>query len=433
MADVYGGSQEIPGAAVWVLTLAIAVPGEELFWRGLVLPELQDATSVVLGAVLAWLGYVAANAILRNLSMLAARSSAVRSGRSSHPSSDVWCSPWRAISSGRPDARVAAAGGACEGDGMSFLSTAVQTVLEQGPFCAVATSAPTGPHCTPLVFAYSGGRLWFTTSRRSVKTRAWKADPSAAGLVRHGELAVTFTGTAKLYDALDRSTWGDAVAGATSIARATAAFSRKNARFFAGYAIDAKQVPFAWAPPGRVFVGIELARTALVDADGVQEGKGRWAGASTSHETFRRSTKGDDPLAALPREVRQPLGAEGDGALTLDRGPRPGRGARALAGRRARALRRPPGRDPRARGGGTRRARGAHRRRGLRVARPRHGGRDAAGHGVDLRPRRPRERGEDRARRSRRRSTPMPGRWCGSRRRAMVWWRGWSSGSADVG
>jgi hypothetical protein len=148
-------------------------------------------------------------------------------------------------------------------------------------------------------------------------------DPSAAGLVRHGDLAVTFTGSATLYDALDRSTWGDAVAGATSIARATAAFSRKNARFFAGYAFDAKQVPFAWAPPGRVFVGIELARTALLDEEGVQEGRGRWAGTSMSHGTFRRSTKGDDPLAALPREVRRSLGAEGDGALTLigDRGP----------------------------------------------------------------------------------------------------------------
>lgn len=206
---------------------------------------------------------------------------------------------------------------------MSFLSTAVQTVLEQGPFCAVATSAPTGPHCTPLVFTYSGGRLWLTTSRRSVKTRSWKADPSAAGLVRHGELAVTFTGTATLYDALDRSTWGDAVAGATSIARATAAFSRKNARFFAGYAFDAKQVPFAWTPPGRVFVGIELGRTALVDEEGVQEGRGRWAGASTSHGTFRRSTKGAHPFAGLPREVARSLGGRGEGALTLvgDRGP----------------------------------------------------------------------------------------------------------------
>ncbi|MDQ4108862.1 MAG: pyridoxamine 5'-phosphate oxidase family protein [Actinomycetota bacterium] len=206
---------------------------------------------------------------------------------------------------------------------MSFLSTAIQSVLEQGQFCHVATSTPSGPHCTPLVFAYSGGRLWLTTSRRSVKTRSWKADPAAAGLVRHGDLAVSFTGQAKLYDALDRNTWGAAVAGATSIARATAAFSKKNARFFAGYAFDAKQVPFAWTPPGRVFVGIELERTALVDDDGVQEGRGRWGGASTSHETFRRSTKADDPLARLPGEVRRSLRVAGDGALTLvgERGP----------------------------------------------------------------------------------------------------------------
>src|SRR5918912_96397 len=177
---------------------------------------------------------------------------------------------------------------------MSFLSTAVQSVLEEGQFCSLATSTPVGPHCTPLVFAYSGGRLWVTTSRRAAKTRAWKADPSAAGLVRHGDLAVTFTGRATLYDALDRSTWGSAVAGATSIARATAAFSRKNARFFAGYAFDARQVPFAWTPPGRVFVGIDLERTALVDDQGVQEGRGRWGGETASHATFRRSASSAD-------------------------------------------------------------------------------------------------------------------------------------------
>ena len=72
VSDVYGRSQEVPGTAVWVLTLAVAIPGEELFWRGLVLSELQDITSAAVGVGLAWLGYVAANAVLRNLSILAA-------------------------------------------------------------------------------------------------------------------------------------------------------------------------------------------------------------------------------------------------------------------------------------------------------------------------------------------------------------------------
>jgi hypothetical protein len=199
---------------------------------------------------------------------------------------------------------------------VSFLSTAVQDVLDRGQFCSVATLTPRGPHCTPLVYASSGARVWLTTSRRSVKASAWRRDPSMAGLVRHEDLAVTFTGTVRTYDALDRRTWAAAVAGATSIARATAAFSAKNARFFAGYAVDAKQVPFAWTPPGRVFVGVDLERTALVDGNGVQEGRGRWGGDPGSHEAFRK-TKGDDPYAELPAEVAEGIGREGDGALAI--------------------------------------------------------------------------------------------------------------------
>ena len=206
---------------------------------------------------------------------------------------------------------------------MSFLSTAVQQVLEQGPFCAVATTTPRGPHCTPLVFTYSGARVWLTTSRGSVKTRAWKTDPAVAGLVRHGDLAVTFTGSVKTYDALDRGTWSAAVTGATSIARAMAGFSRKNARFFAGYAFDARQVPLAWTPPGRVFVGVDLERTALLDARGVQEGRGRWGGDAQSHATFRRAGAGADPLAVLPPEISEDLERSGEGSLAVvgDRGP----------------------------------------------------------------------------------------------------------------
>jgi hypothetical protein len=199
---------------------------------------------------------------------------------------------------------------------MSFLSTAVQEVLDRGQFCAVATMTPRGPHCTPLVFANSGARLWLTTSRRSVKARAWRADPSVAGLVRNENLTVTFTGSVRTYDALDRRTWAAAVAGATSIARATATFSAKNARFFAGYAVDAKQVPLAWTPPGRVFVGVDLERTALLDEHGVQEGRGRWGGAPGSRPTFR-NTKGADPFAALPAEIVEGIGHQGAGALAV--------------------------------------------------------------------------------------------------------------------
>jgi hypothetical protein len=118
------------------------------------------------------------------------------------------------------------------------------------------------------------------------------------------------------------------VASATSIARAGAGFSRKNAKFFAGYAFDAHQVPFAWTPPGRVFVGIDLERTALLGEDGVQEGRGRWGGEALSHKTFR-STKGtDDPMTPLPSDVRSELGSRGDGIAHARRRSRSGRRSR---------------------------------------------------------------------------------------------------------
>ena len=79
---------------------------------------------------------------------------------------------------------------------MSFLSTAVQQVLEDGAFCAVATITPSGPHVHAdgvrllgradlgdhLARLGEGARV----EARPVRSRAWSD---------RNELAVTFTGT----------------------------------------------------------------------------------------------------------------------------------------------------------------------------------------------------------------------------------------------
>src|SRR4051812_50199390 len=74
------------------------------------------------------------------------------------------------------------------GGHVSFLSTAVQDVLDRGQFCAVATMTPRGPHCTPLVYVGSAARVWLTTSRRQVKADARRRGPAPAGVVRDGGL-----------------------------------------------------------------------------------------------------------------------------------------------------------------------------------------------------------------------------------------------------
>ncbi|HEX5950825.1 MAG TPA: CPBP family glutamic-type intramembrane protease, partial [Actinomycetota bacterium] len=57
---------------VVALSALLMVPGEELFWRGLFLSELQvRLDGVGLAAVLAWAGFLVANAPSRNLAIVA--------------------------------------------------------------------------------------------------------------------------------------------------------------------------------------------------------------------------------------------------------------------------------------------------------------------------------------------------------------------------
>jgi len=70
--SMYGRRGVISLGAVLALTTLLMVPGEELFWRGLFLPELEDAVgSTIPAAVLAWAAFVAANLPSRNLAIVA--------------------------------------------------------------------------------------------------------------------------------------------------------------------------------------------------------------------------------------------------------------------------------------------------------------------------------------------------------------------------
>lgn len=197
-----------------------------------------------------------------------------------------------------------------------------ERVLERGALCSIAAETTRGPHLTPLVFAWSRGRVWLTTSRGSVKARAWRADPRVSGLVRDEDRAVTFTGWAAAHDVLDPATWIRTAARMPAVTAASVRFTAKNARFFAGYAVDARRVPLAWTPPGRVFVEVVLERAALLDDGGVRALWGEWdASLPAAADTFRARRGGADAFAALPRAVRTGLGRSGPAAFGIA-GPR---------------------------------------------------------------------------------------------------------------
>ncbi len=201
-------------------------------------------------------------------------------------------------------------------------------LLAEAEWCHLAAATPSGPHVTPLVFAVDGGRIWVTTSRSSVKARAWRADPRTAGMVRAGDRALLFRGRVRTYDALDPFTWPAAAIASPRLGKAATKFTLKNARFFFGYAVDAYRVPLAWAPTGRVFVSVEMAAARVVDVDdgSVIDGWGSWARGLEPALIYRDPSADDaaartartvrSRLRAIPQEILDAIGDQGDGVLS---------------------------------------------------------------------------------------------------------------------
>ena len=192
-------------------------------------------------------------------------------------------------------------------------------ILQQGVLCHLAVRTPDGPHLTPLVYVFDSGRVWLSTARSSVKARAWQEDRAVGGLVRAGEQAVAFRGRVRTYDAVDPLSWPAATVGGPWLIRAATRFTFKNARFFAGYAVDAGHVPLAWSPAGRLFARVSLDEGWVLGVNGAPVEA--WGENENRATRFRRSfqelsrARGID--LAVPVKTRRLLGASGNGALAL--------------------------------------------------------------------------------------------------------------------
>lgn len=193
-----------------------------------------------------------------------------------------------------------------------------QSLLQRATLCYLAVETAWGPHVTPVVFVLDAGRLWVTTARRSVKARAWRQDAAVGGLVVEDDEAVTFRARVRTYDAFDPTSWPHAMLAGPRLLEAAARFTLKNARFFAGYAVDAGKVPLAWTPPGRVFASIAPEAGGIVVGPEVAVRWGSWPGGARSRRSFDPEPAAGRPLdLRVPARVRRALGSVGTGALAL--------------------------------------------------------------------------------------------------------------------
>jgi nitroimidazol reductase NimA-like FMN-containing flavoprotein (pyridoxamine 5'-phosphate oxidase superfamily) len=200
----------------------------------------------------------------------------------------------------------------------------VDAVLDHGSLAYLAVGTRAGPHVTPLVYAMFASRMWVTTARRTVKGGIWRIRPRVAGLVRAGDRSVSFVGNVRLHDLLDPSTWLMTALELPSVTAAATLFTKRNARFFGGYAVDARRVPLSWTPPGRVFAELSIEAAAVIEDWG--EPPATWGvmgEAVHSHGSFRPGRAARSPLQLVPVDVSERIERGGHAALAIDGGDGP--------------------------------------------------------------------------------------------------------------
>ncbi|HEY7281568.1 MAG TPA: hypothetical protein VID47_08245 [Actinomycetota bacterium] len=200
----------------------------------------------------------------------------------------------------------------------------VDAVLDHGSLAYLAVGTRAGPHVTPVVYAMFASRMWVTTARRTVKGGVWRIRPRVAGLVRAGDHSVSFVGSVRLHDLLDPSTWMTTAIELPTVAAASLVFTKRNAPFFGGYAVDARRVPLSWTPPGRVFAELTIDAAARIEDWG--EPPVTWGvmgEAVHSHGSFRPGRAARSPLQLVPDAVSERIEHGGQAVLAIDGGDGP--------------------------------------------------------------------------------------------------------------
>ncbi|MGN6694229.1 MAG: hypothetical protein ACTHN0_08630 [Aquihabitans sp.] len=127
----------------------------------------------------------------------------------------------------------------------------IQNILREGRQAHVAIVSPRGPHVTPELYAWSGGRLWFWFARTTLKARVLSASPACAAMVAVGERAVLVQGTADLMDVGRPATLVGSPARGLRAGIAAASYVARNASDLVAFGRDLGTGRLGWRPPPR--------------------------------------------------------------------------------------------------------------------------------------------------------------------------------------
>jgi Pyridoxamine 5'-phosphate oxidase len=133
----------------------------------------------------------------------------------------------------------------------------IAAVISGAPFAYLAVETQSGPHVTPLLFAFTPARVWFGIARGTLKARAIRKRPAVAVVVPGETASVAIRGEASLLD------WTPSPSELARAPFALPAFAGRNALEMAAFVRDA--VRSATRPSPLVPVSVTIETFKLLD------------------------------------------------------------------------------------------------------------------------------------------------------------------------
>ena len=167
----------------------------------------------------------------------------------------------------------------------------VDVVLARAPQAYLAVQDARGPHVTPVIFAPSGGRIWFVIGRATRKARIARRNPSSGVTLVAGHRSLVMQGSLRLLDPMLPLPPFSAATDWVGAPAAAAAFVWRNLAEMIGYARDAWAMLRGSSLPGDVLLAAFHPRgVALLQSERLAGSWGHWPAATDPYPSPRRST-----------------------------------------------------------------------------------------------------------------------------------------------
>lgn len=175
------------------------------------------------------------------------------------------------------------------------------SVLEEGRQVHLAVDSRHGPHVTPELYAWSGGRLWFAAATTTLKAKVLRRRPVAGAVVTVPGRSMVVSGEVTAYAPWRPLELAAHLRDLPAATRALAWFSLRNATDLAAFGRDTLTGRTGWRPPPpRTWFALRPVGAALVEGDRVVE---RWRWAVPGPVAVPGSWFPDDRILRVPAEV----------------------------------------------------------------------------------------------------------------------------------